>query len=240
MKSLILFGLMSAALALAVFLSQLASQSKRESVVIGWSNSLIWEALDQPDAFEFSAISVHEEEASPDLWTAIGRLTLRDPEGRPILRGYTALIQKVCSKEGERVCWQLVELTVAGEPLVREGAPVAGPDNDGGQDGAEVQSPAADSEETARPSEVPAEGPGLGRESEPPAGEVAAQEGASPVPVPDTGVAADPAAKEEVRQLASPAPENGQSASPGSEAPSGQPTSAAPAASHPPIPRRRP
>ena len=138
MKSLLFLIFFSVSVAAGLALFYASNVSKRETRVLGWANSLVWERLGMPHDVKFSAVSVARDEERPELWTISGQLEKEG--GRPI-ESYTAVIERICSS-AERRCWRLAELEIAGTRM-DVGAARAAADVGPPRDDAADQRPAA-------------------------------------------------------------------------------------------------
>ena len=107
-------------MAAAYLLYQVGQQSKRDGTVIGWANSLVWEALATPSSPLFQDSKV-EPAAQGGGWTVTGRI-VNVAAGRNIPDGdYIAEVTRICSAGNERRCWKLSRLTVGDRFYVGSG-----------------------------------------------------------------------------------------------------------------------
>ena len=107
-------------LVLAVVIYQVGQRSKQDVRVIGWANSLIWEAVGTRSSPIFEAAELVEGEAA-NTWTITGRLAHSTAdEGLPT-GDYLAEVERTCSAADERACWRLTRLSVDGRLYVTAG-----------------------------------------------------------------------------------------------------------------------
>lgn len=104
----------------AYLLYQVGQQSKRDSTIIGWANSLVWEALATPSSPLFQDSKV-EPAAQGGGWTVTGRIVnvaadRNSPDG-----DYVAEVTRICAAGNERRCWKLSRLTIGDRFYVGSG-----------------------------------------------------------------------------------------------------------------------
>lgn len=104
----------------AYLLYQVGQQSKRDGTIIGWANSLVWEALATPSSPLFQDSKV-EPAAQGGGWTVTGRI-VNVAADRNIPDGdYVAEVTRICAAGNERRCWKLSRLTIGDRFYVGSG-----------------------------------------------------------------------------------------------------------------------
>ncbi len=91
-------------------------ETKNEQIIIGWSNSLIWSALQIQAAPNYQDPTLGEAEGN-DHWQVAGQLGYRDGGGAPVQQAYRAIIAQTCPMRERRECWMLASLEVGGEAV---------------------------------------------------------------------------------------------------------------------------
>jgi hypothetical protein len=138
-------------LVLALVAYRVMDASRRERLLIGWSNSLVWSALGTPTTprFEVTALSPGDV---PRRWIVTGQVAYRDDAGALLQRTYEAAVEQVCAHDGRRECWHLGALSLDGSAVDPSTPPVA-------QHAPEAAPAEAEPDETAPPAESQAAAP---------------------------------------------------------------------------------
>lgn len=116
MKHLITLAGLLLFLVLALVAYRVQDASRRERLVIGWSNSLVWGALGTPTTPRFRVAALGSGDA-PRRWIVTGQVAYRDDAGALLQRTYEAAVEQVCAHDGSRECWHLVALTLDGRAV---------------------------------------------------------------------------------------------------------------------------
>jgi hypothetical protein len=150
MKDLIAVAGLLMFLVLALVAYRGLDASRRERLVIGWSNSFVWSALGTPTTPHFEATALSSNDSH---WIVTGQVAYRDKAGAPLERTYEAAVEQVCSHDGRRECWHLGAMSLDGlavhpsMPAATEDAPEAAtevkPDGTARLAEAQTESPAA-------------------------------------------------------------------------------------------------
>jgi hypothetical protein len=116
MRTFIVFVALLSFVGSALWFGLWLKESKKTEVVVGWSHSLVWEAVggDAPPRFFDTSVDPAPEGRR---WNIAGEVDLRDDDGQFNRSPYVLILEQVCGSRDRPECWRLANLEIAGNAV---------------------------------------------------------------------------------------------------------------------------